>query len=301
MNLNETRRQRRAYLLLSLTALSWGANAVFGRMAVGELSPMALVSLRWAGVLILLALFVRKPVQRDWPVLRNHLPFIFTLGAVGFALFNALFYVAAHSTSAVNIGIIQGAIPVFVLIGVFLAYGQRITAVQITGVAITLFGVLIVAIGGRITEFSELVIRRGDVLMVIAASLYAGYAVALQRRPPVSSLGLFTVLAGAAFIASLPLVLAEALLGGFQWPSPKGWLIVSLTTLFPSFIGQLAFMRGVQLIGPGRAGVFVNLVPVFASLLAVIFLDESFQLYHGIALTLVLGGIVLSERGWGQV
>ncbi len=258
---------------------------------------MALVSLRWAGVLVLLLLIARKPVRKDWRILSAHLRYIFILGTLGFTMFNALFYVAAHSTSAVNIGIIQGALPVFVLIGMFLVYGQRITPLQSAGVAATLLGVLIVATGGKLNELTELVFKRGDLLMIVACSLYAGYAVALQRRPQVASLSLFTILAASAFISSLPLVAAEASLGGLQWPGAKGWLIVALITLFPSFIAQISFMHGVQLIGPGRAGIFVNLVPVFASLLAVIFLGEAFQVHHGVSLTLVLCGIGLSERG----
>ena len=75
-----------------------------------------------------------------------------------------------------------------------------------------------------------------------------------------------------------------------------GWIIVALVTLFPSLLAQISFIQGVTLIGPGRAGVFVNLVPVFASILAVVLLDEPFEVFHAIALTLVLGGILLSER-----
>ncbi len=68
-------------------------------------------------------------------------------------------------------------------------------------------------------------------------------------------------------------------------------------TLLPSFLAQLFFIQGVALIGPGRAGIFINLVPVFASILAVAFLKEPFEAFHGLALALVLGGILLSERG----
>jgi drug/metabolite transporter (DMT)-like permease len=108
----------RAYLLLTLTALCWGANAIFARLAVGEVSPMALVALRWLGALGLLAVFAHAQVGRDWPAIRRHLVFVAAMGALGFTGFNVLYYVAAHSTTAVNIGIIQGAVPVFVLAGV---------------------------------------------------------------------------------------------------------------------------------------------------------------------------------------
>jgi drug/metabolite transporter (DMT)-like permease len=104
-------------------------------------------------------------------------------------------------------------------------------------------------------------------------------------------------MAAVAFISSLPRVLVETALAQVQWPGTFGWVIIALIVVFPSFLAQIFFMQGVALIGPGRAGIFVNLVPVFASILAVSFLKEPFELFHGIALALVLGGIWLSERG----
>lgn len=287
----------RAYLLLTLTALCWGGNAVFGRLAVDQVSPMALVALRWLGVMVLLLVIARRQVRRDWPVLRLHLRFAMLMGALGFTVFNALFYVAAHSTTAVNIGILQGSIPVFVLLGALAVYRTRIGALQIAGVLVTLLGVALVAGGGNPARLATLTINPGDLLMMGACVCYAGYTVGLRRRPAVASLSLFALMAAAAFVTSLPLVWFESMFGQLQWPTLFGWIILALIVVFPSFLAQIFFMQGVALIGPGRAGVFVNLVPVFASILAVSFLREPFELFHGAALALVLGGIWLSERG----
>jgi len=286
----------RAYVLLTMTTLCWGANAVFGRLAVGEISPMLLVSLRWFGAVLLLLVFAHRHVFRDWPTLRGHLPFLAAMGALGFTAFNALFYVAAHSTTAVNIGIIQGSMPMFVLIGAFIAYRSPVSRLQMAGVALTMIGVVIVGTRGSLERLATLTLNHGDLLMVIACSLYAGYAVGLRRRPAVSALGLFTVLAGAAFLFSLPLAAVELAVGQLQWPTPTGWIVAGLVTLLPSFLAQIFFIQGVALIGPGRAGVFINLVPVFASIMAVAILSEPFEGFHAIALALVLAGIWLSER-----
>ncbi len=288
---------RYAYLLLSFTALCWAANAVFGRLAVGEISPMVLVSLRWLGVVLLVSVFARHHVRRDWAALRRRLPYLVAMGASGFTIFNAFFYVAAHSTTALNIGILQGAIPVFVLIGAFAVYRTPVTGLQAIGVVLTILGVALVASAGDLSSLAALAINLGDLLMIIACAFSAAYAVGLRRRPAVSSLSLFAVMAAAAFATSLPFALIEAGLGRFQAPSATGWMIVSAVTLFPSFVAQIFFIQGVQLIGPGRAGIFVNLVPVFASFLAVAFLKEAFEAYHAVALALVLGGIWLSEHG----
>jgi hypothetical protein len=116
-------------------------------------------------------------------------------------------------------------------------------------VVLTAIGVVIVGSGGSIERLAALAVNFGDVLMVIACLLYAGYTVALRKRPPVSALGLFAVMAFAAFAASLPLVFGEILLGQFQWPTPTGWVIVALVTLFPSLLAQISFIQGVTLIG----------------------------------------------------
>jgi drug/metabolite transporter (DMT)-like permease len=287
----------RAYLLLTLTALCWAGNAILGRLAVGQVSPMALVSLRWLGALGLLVVFAHAQVRRDWPVIRARLLFVAAMGAIGFTIFNTLFYVAAHWTTAVNIGIIQGAVPVFVLIGAFAAYRTQVAGLQVAGVLVTMLGVATVASGGQLARLAGLALNFGDVLMIAACALYAGYTLGLSRRPQVSPLSLFTGMAAAAFVSSLPLALAEAALGRFQWPTSVGWIILGLVTLFPSFLAQISFIQGVALIGPSRAGVFVNLVPVFASILALLALKEPFELFHAVALCLVLGGIWLSERG----
>lgn len=295
--MSEPRHQLRAYALLTGTTLCWGLNAIISRLAVGEISPMQLVMFRWLGVVSLLLIFARRHVLTDWPVLRRNLPFLALMGSFGFTLFNALFYTAGHHTTAINIGILQGSIPIFVLLGSLVVLRHPIGAVQACGVALTLGGVVIVASHGNLAELAALQVNRGDLFMLIACFFYAAYSIGLFRRPNVSALGLFAVMAASAWVVSLPLVAVETWQQGWQPPTPTGWLLALLVTLLPSLIAQIFYIHGVALIGPGRAGAFVNLVPVFASIMAVVFLDETFQPYHALALALVLGGIWLSEVG----
>ena len=286
----------RAYFCLSITAFCWGCNAVFARLAVGEVSPMMIVSLRWFGVVILMSLFARSALRKDWSALRPNLFLLFLMGALGFTAFNALFYVSAYTTTALNIGIIQGSIPVFVLLGALLIYKIPVTGRQAVGVVVTLFGVAVVSSAGDLHRLASLHINQGDYLMMIACFLYSSYALTLRRFSGTSPLSLFAVVAAAAFISSLPLSFAEYYMQSLQWPTPKGWLIVGLITVLPSFLAQICFIQGVTDLGAGRAGIFVNLVPVFAAILAVSILQEPFQWYHGLSLLLVVGGIALSEQ-----
>jgi drug/metabolite transporter (DMT)-like permease len=287
----------RAYGLLVFTTWCWGLNTIFSRLAVGEISPMQLVMFRWLGVIAFVLVFTRQYLIQDWPILRKHLLFLSVMGALGFTLFNYLFYLAGYYTTALNIGILQGSLPIFVLLGSLFFLRQGITAVQGVGVGITLIGVLIIATGGNLLELQELSLNRGDLYILLACSLYAIYSIGLTKRPDVRALSLFAVMAIAAWLVSLPLLALEISQQGWQTPSPKGWIIALVVTILPSLVAQIFFIQSVALIGPNRAGVFINLVPVFAAIMAVMFLQETFEQHHAISLALVLGGIALSELG----
>lgn len=286
----------RPYLLLTLTMLFWGGNAVAGQLVVGEISPLMLTFIRWLMISSFLWVIAGRRVIAEWPGVRPRILWIAGMALCGFTGFNSLFYIASHDTTAVNIGILQGSIPVLVFLGAFALHRTRVGLLQVVGAAITILGVMVVATGGDISRLTSLAFNPGDVTMMIACLFYSAYASALPNRPKVSGLVFFTVMSLVAAVTTLPLALYEVFTATVIWPTPKGWAIALYIALFPSFIAQIFFMRGVELIGPGRAGIFVNLVPVFAAGLAVVILAEVFYLYHAAALALVLGGILLSER-----
>jgi drug/metabolite transporter (DMT)-like permease len=284
-------------LLLTLTALMFAGHSVVGRLAVGEISPMALTCGRWGLALIPLTLATRASFRKDLAVLRPHWMLVIAMGALGFTGFNALFYSAAHLTGALNLSILQGAIPAIVLIGAWLAFGIRVSGWQAFGAFITMVGVATIAAQGDLSRLLTLKFNQGDAMMMLACVFYAGYTVGLRNRPAISGLGFFTAMAAVAFVTSIPLLAIEIVDGAFLAPTLKGWLALLYAALLPSLIAQIFYIRGVELIGPGRAGVYVNLVPAFGALLAVALLGESFALYHAVALVLVVVGIGVAERG----
>ncbi|SON57127.1 putative DMT superfamily transporter inner membrane protein [Hartmannibacter diazotrophicus] len=284
------------YIVLCIATLCWSGNAIAGRLAVGEVSPMTLTFLRWVGVALVLLVFARRTIKAEWPALRANLGYVIGMGTVGFTTFNALFYLASHFTTAVNMGILQGSIPILVFALALAWHGTRVTPTQILAVIIGLSGVAIVAIKGDLATIRHLTFNSGDLLILAACLAYASYTALLQNRPRMSGLAFFAGLSGAALVSSLVPFAVEAGLGQVVWPTPAGWLVVAYVALFPSVVSQLMFIRGVELIGPGRAGIFVNLIPVFASILAILILGEPFHPYHALALALVLGGIFFAER-----
>ena len=283
-------------LLLTATALIWAGHAVVGRLAVGQIAPMTLTFGRWAIALGPILFAARQTLRADLATLRGHWLYAGAMGALGFTAFNALFYAAAAFTGAINLSIIQGSIPALVLLAARFGFGDTVTALQALGAFVALIGVTAIAAQGEWSRLAGLAFNVGDLMMLVACLLYAGYTLGLRERPRVSPLGLLAGMALAALVSSLPLFVGEVAAGRFVPPSGAGLLLLLYAALGPAFVAQVFYMRGVELIGPGRAGAFVNLVPAFGALMAVVLLGEPFAAYHVVALALVIGGVAIAQH-----
>jgi len=287
---------RLAYVLLVLTTTFWGGNAVAGKLAVGHVSPMILTSLRWAIAVSILLVIAGPQFWADRRRVLRHLPLLFAYGATGFALFNITLYSALNYTTAINVAIWQAAIPMFIFLLNFIIFRTRITIAQMIGFVLSVIGVAVVASGGSVERLMELAINFGDVLMALAGLLYAGYSVGLRYKPDLHWKTMMVAMAFAAMVVSLPFAYAEWQSPAGIVPDARGWMVVLYTAIFPAIIAQVFFIRGVEMIGSNRAGLFVNLVPVIGTVLAILVLGEVFGLHHALALVLVIGGIWLAER-----
>ena len=284
------------YTLLTLTTLFWAGNAIAGKLAAGEISPVALTFARWFFACIAFYYVARPHLRADWPVIRKNLPMLFGLGALGFSAFNMGLYWALQYTTAINVTIEQAAMPVLIILANFLFFRTRVAALQLLGVALTVTGVVVTATRGSPLAVFETGVNRGDAMMILCVVLYAGYTVALRFRPDIHWTSLMFMLASSATLFAIPFYGVEIAVEGFRAPSAKAWALIAYTAIFPSMLSQLFFIRGVAALGANRAGLFINLVPIFAALLAVAILGEHFRAYHLTGLALVLGGIALAER-----
>ncbi|WAP68823.1 DMT family transporter [Jiella pelagia] len=285
------------YLVLTTVALLWAGNAIAGKMAAGHISPMLLTLVRWFFATLLVAPFALPHVRADWPVIRPRLVYLSILGAVGFASFNAIFYLAANYTTAINITIEQSAMPLVVFLANFVLFRMRVAWLQLVGFALTLVGVAVTTANGDLSTLLSLDLNRGDALMMLAVLFYGGYTVALRFKPQIHWLSTIFVLSSASLAVSFVYAVIEFALGLTQLPDFQGVAAALYTVIFPSLIAQSLYIRGVEMIGPNRANLFINLVPVFGALLAVMIVGEELHLFHVVALVCVLGGITLAERG----
>ena len=283
------------HFLLTLTSIFWAFNTVAGRAAVGEVSPLLIVSVRWFFVSIILSILCRNQLIKTWSILNKKIKWLIFMGLFGFTGFNSAYYVAAHDTIAINLGLVQGTMPAFIIIIAWIWLKDKINFTQFLGVLITFIAVLIVVCSGNFNALIELELNSGDIVMIFACTLYAIYAVGLRKKPKISALPLLTFFAYIAFLGSLPGFIYETYSNQLILPGQKGFIILGVIIIFPSFLAQIFFMKGVEKIGPSRSGLYTNLVPVFSSLLAVFFLGEEFQFFHLLSLIMIFTGIYLFE------
>lgn len=287
--------QRQAYILLMLTALFWGGNAVAGKLAVGHISPMVLTSARWLLMCLAMLAIGWPRLKADWQAVRNNWLLLSALGFVGFTLFTIALYVALIYTTAINVSIEQAGMPMLIFLLNFLFFRAKASWIQIVGLILSIAGVVLVACHGEPARLLTLDFNIGDAIMLVGVIVYAGYTVALRYKPAIHWKSLMIVLSGSAFVTSLPFLFAENALGATFVPDTQGWLVLAYVLAFPSILAQIFYVRGVELIGANRAGLFINMVPIFGTLLSILLLNERFQLYHALALALVFGGIWLAE------
>jgi drug/metabolite transporter (DMT)-like permease len=283
-------------LLMVLTGLFWAGNAIVARSVAGEIPPIGLAFWRWTiGALVVLP-FAWSHVRRDAKLLLADWPIMLVLSALGISFFNAGLYLAAQSTTALNIVMLQSIVPVLIVIASYIIFRDLVTTRQACGIAISLAGALTLISHGDLAVFTQLELNRGDLWMLAANVSYAIYAVLLRRRPAVHGLSFLfaTFVVGAALL--LPFYAAESV---YSRPMPLNWhtlLAVGYVAVFASAVAYLCFNRSVELLGANTAGLAVHLVPVFGTILAVLLLGEQMHEYHLVGIGLIAAGILLATR-----
>lgn len=283
------------YAMLAVVTLLWAGNAVAGKLAAGHVSPMLLTLMRWAAAVAIVAPFAWHDLRREWRSILPRLGFMFCLGAFGFTTFNALFYLSLNYTTALNVTIIQSAMPIVVFIGNWLLFRAGFSLFQAAGFLLTLAGVCLVVSQGQPSTLLALQFNYGDALIVVAVVIYGLYTLLLRFKPLIQWRSTIFILAASALLAAIPFAAVEWKMGLTVWPDTRALLVLLYVAIFPSLLAQSLYIRGVDLIGANRANLFVNLVPVFGAVLAVTLLGEQLHFYHIAALLLVVGGIYLAE------
>ena len=283
------------YLLLVLTTLFWSGNFVLSRGMHADIPPLALSFWRWALALAIMLAFSSRIFVEQRAIVYRERRFIVTQGLLGVTGFNSLIYLAVQTTTAVNVVLINSCVPILIALCSLIFFKEPLSLRQWAGILISLSGVALIIVGGNLNSLVELKFNRGELLVLCAGLTWALYSVNLKRYP--ADLHPFSYLLGimiAGLIGILPIYLVELGMGyGLSVTGPTLITIVYVA-IFPSVLAFIFWNRAVRDIGANRAGIFIHLMPVFSSIMAILFLGESIELFHLQGIGLVFAGIFLA-------
>jgi drug/metabolite transporter (DMT)-like permease len=284
------------YLLLCITALCWAGNAIVGRLAAGHIPPATLSFLRWWLALLIILPFAWKHLKRDWGAIRASLATMIVLSVTGIGAFTYLQYWALEHTQALNTLLLQSAGPLFVAVWSLILLGVSLTLAQAGGIVLSLLGVLVILLHGDLATLASIDFNKGDVIFTVALAIFGLYSALSVKRPQIHGLSFvaFTFACGSACL--IPFLIWELFSRPVMQLDATNLLTLFYVAVFPSTLAYLCFNRGVQLIGANRAAPFFHVVPVFGSVMAMVFLGERPQLFHIIGFALVLTGVFVASR-----
>ncbi len=287
-----------AYIGLVLTPLFWAGNAVVARGVVDDIPPTSLAFWRWVLALLIILPVGLPGVRREWAVIRDHWHRILVLALFSVTAFNTLLYLAATTTTAINIALINSTIPIMVALLAFLLLGERTRAIQGLGIAVALAGMLLVIGQGTLGRLVGLSFSVGDLIMVTAVASWGVFSVLLRRLSvPVKSLTFLTmqIALGTAVLAPIYLVDLVFFSGGFELSRTTLPPLVYVA-IFPGILAYAFWNYGVLNVGPAKSAMFMYLTPVFAAVLAWVFLGERLGWYHLAGGGLILVGLWFTTR-----
>lgn len=288
-------------LLLLIPPLLWAGNAVVGRLVHEMVPPITLNFLRWVIALLILLPLAGWVFRRD-SGLWTHWRRFAVLGLLGVGLYNALQYLALQSSTPINVTLVAGSMPAWMLFIGWLFFGAKVSGKQVAGAALSVAGVVLVLSRGEWRQLLALRLVPGDLYMLLATvawSLYSWLLAARKEPERIRNDWAAFLLAQVAFgvMWSAAFTAGEWSLGDphidWSWPLVAALLYVAIG---PAVVAFRCWGTGVQRVGPSIASFFSNLTPLFAALMSSAFLGELPHLYHAVAFSLIVGGIVLSSR-----
>lgn len=286
----------RPYLLLSLTSLFWAGNVVVGRFIAGQIPPVTLSFLRWTGAFLLVLPFAWRQLAKDWPAIRRQLGLMMLVSFTGISSFNTLAYWGLEYTQALNALLLNSTGPLFVALFSLVLFGIRLTWTQVFGITVSMLGVLVILLRGDLETLRAIRFNTGDVLYTVALIVFGLYSALAARRPKIHAMSFLAFTCGCGALFLIPLLIWEIASGRVMTFNHATLPVLIYVMIFPSTLAYLFFNRGVELIGANRSAPFFHLIPVFGSVLAIVFLGERLQMFHLVGYALVLAGVFIAAR-----
>ncbi|HEX9396357.1 MAG TPA: DMT family transporter [Burkholderiales bacterium] len=286
-----------AFLVLAAANLMWAGNWVLGRALRDGFEPVALNFWRWIVAVLALAPFAVPGLLAKRGVLRGHWAILLLLAFLGVALFQSLVYLGLQTTTTVNAVLLNSSAPLFMLLCSWMLERERATARQLGGILVSLAGILVIMTRGELGRLLQFEFHAGDAWVLLAMPVWGLYSVLLKRRPArLDGTELLFVISLAGVALLVPALAVEIMFTPPRMPTAAGAAGVLYMGLFASVGAFICWNRGVAAVGPNAAGFTLHLLPAFGTLLAILFLGESFQAFHAAGIATILAGVIVATR-----
>ena len=292
-------KDKTAYIFLILTTLFWSGNFIVGKAAsLFEIPPFTLNFYRWTFAWLILAPFTLKEIVEKKNYILENIKLIIILGITSITIFNSIVYYSLNFTQVISGVLMISTIPVMIIIFCWLFKIEKTNIYQILGVIFSLSGVVVIITKANFNILVNLNFNKGDLWMVVAMFSWAMYSALLRKKKlEISQLSLLQTIISAGLIFLLPAYLIELALGYKASIHVPFVLTLTYVVLFPGLASFIFWIKGIAMIGSNRAGIFLHLMPIFSTIMAILIFKEKFMFFHLVGAALIITGIVLSSRG----
>jgi drug/metabolite transporter (DMT)-like permease len=291
-------KDRLAYIFLILTTLFWSGNFIVGKAAsLFEIPPFTLNFYRWTFAWLILAPFTLPEIIRKKNYILENIKLVTILGITSITIFNSIVYYSLNFTQVISGVLMISTIPVMIIIFCWLFKIEKTNVYQILGVIFSLLGVVVIITKADLNILLNLNFNKGDLWMVVAMFSWAMYSALLRKKKfELSQLSLLQTIISAGLLFLLPAYLIELTLGYRVDIDLPFALTLTYVVLFPGLASFIFWIKGISIIGSNRSGIFLHLMPIFSTILAIIIFKEKFMIYHLFGATLIITGIILSSK-----
>ena len=288
-----------AYIFLILATLFWSGNFIVGKAAsLFDIPPFTLNFYRWLFAWLILAPFTLKEIYKTRFHILDNLKYVLILGITSITLFNSIVYYSLQFTQVISGVLMISTIPVMIIFFSSLLKIEKTNFYQVLGVIFSMLGVVVIVTQLNEEKIKELSFNKGDLSIIIAMLSWALYSALLKKNKlELSQLSLLQVIISSGLIFLLPIYIIEMNQGRIVTLELSFILTLIYVVLFPGLASFICWIKGIGLIGANRSGIFLHLMPIFSTIMAILIFNEQFMIFHLVGAIFIISGIVLSSKG----
>ncbi|MAC44975.1 MAG: hypothetical protein CMJ00_02330 [Pelagibacteraceae bacterium] len=287
-----------AYLLLIIASLCWSGNFIVGKFAtLFEIPPLTLNVFRWISVWFILIPFTYNEIISNFNYIKKNFLVIAFMGVITISTFNSVVYFALNYTQVINAVLVLAAIPALTIILSTLMKIEKTNLFQILGLILSIVGIGYIISNGELQRIISLNFNKGDLWMLVCVLSWSLYSTLLKKHKlKISQFSLIHLMVTIGILFLIPQYIYEQSIGLEVNFNKFFFLILFYVVVFPAIAAYYCWQKGVEIIGPNRATMFIQLMPLFSAAMAIIIFDEKFELYHFAGAAFIVSGIYLSNK-----